>query len=193
MNPKRRRISIAITVLATTHGLSGCGGSSEDSAQQPTDAAEDGESSAQRFWRRRRLTAAPTPTPTASPTPGPTSQPTLAPTAAPTPAPTFAPTPAPTFVPTPAPTQVPTPAPTSSPQASWEIRQVLGFVAGAPSTINLGDTLPAGVTRGGVFLVSASGSPLPPGMTLASSGTLTVAATTLIGAASGVVFEYRAP
>lgn len=70
---------------------------------------------------------------------------------------------------------------------------MLAFVAGVPSTINLSDTLPSTVARGGTFLVSASGAPLPAGVGLVGNGTLTVSADAMVGAASGVVFEYRAP
>lgn len=120
------------------------------------------------------------------PAPSPALVPTAAPAAPPTPTP--APTPATT-------TPVPTPAPTSPPSAAtkWEIREVLAFVTDAPSTVNLSDTLPSGIARGGTFLVSAGGAPLPAGLALAGNGMLTVASSALVGATSGVIFEYRAP
>lgn len=80
-----------------------------------------------------------------------------------------------------------------APDASvaWEIREVLAFVAGTESTINLTDTLPLGVARGGRFAISPSGAALPAGMSLRSDGVMTVAGSAAIGATSGVVFEYR--
>lgn len=74
---------------------------------------------------------------------------------------------------------------------TWEVREVLAFVAGTESTINLADTLPNGAVRGGRFAISPNGAALPPGMALRSDGVITVAATTPVGATSGVVFEYH--
>jgi hypothetical protein len=84
-------------------------------------------------------------------------------------------------------------SPNSPSAPAWNIQEVLAFVAGTPSTIDLNNTLPQGVASGGTFGVASSGAPLPSTVTLASSGVLTVAATAAIGATTGVVFTYSAP
>ena len=66
-------------------------------------------------------------------------------------------------------------------------------MAGALATIDLNNTLPAGVVRGGVFSVDGSGARLPTGAALATNGLLTVAASAVVGVTSGVVFAYAAP
>jgi|GEM_PF-6051473 len=75
----------------------------------------------------------------------------------------------------------------------WNMQQVWAFVAGSPASVNLSDTLPAGLTRGGRFGVHASGAPLAAGMALTPDGLLSVSAGTPVGATSGVVFEYSLP
>lgn len=88
------------------------------------------------------------------------------------------------------------PAPSPPPVAdlpAWNMQQVWAFVAGAPASVDLAETLPAGLARGGRFGVHASGAPLAAGMTLTADGLLSVAAGTPVGATSGVVFEYSKP
>jgi hypothetical protein len=98
-------------------------------------------------------------------------------------------TPAP--APEPAAPAPPPPAPAALPD--WNLAQILSFVAGTSATVQLTDTLPAGVARGGHFSVKASGAPLPSGATLSASGVLVVSAATPVGATSGVIFEYSEP
>ena len=113
----RRRVSIAFALLATTRGLTACGGADEEAGE----GSADGQEKAQWWWRTRRPTTAPAataaPTPSPSPSPGPTPSP--SPTPAPTPAPTPGPTPAPTAAPTSAPTPSPTPAPPAGSLPTW--------------------------------------------------------------------------
>ena len=96
-------------------------------------------------------------------------------------------------VPVPSPAPAPPPAPAPAPPPEWSVRQSLSFVAGALATIDLNDTLPTGVARGGVFSVDGSGAKLPVGSALTSNGLLTVLASAAVGVTSGVVFAYAAP
>jgi hypothetical protein len=66
----------------------------------------------------------------------------------------------------------------------------VSFVAGAGRSIDLNETLPIEVTRGGTFSVDPSGANLPAGMSLAANGMLSVASTTLAGVTNGVIFIY---
>jgi hypothetical protein len=91
-----------------------------------------------------------------------------------------------------APPTAPTPPPTS-PAPEWSMQQVWAFVAGSAASVNLSDTLPAGLKRGGSFAVHPSGAPPAADMALTAAGVLSVSAGTLVGATSGVVFEYREP
>ena len=90
----------------------------------------------------------------------------------------------------------PPPAPSPPPVAElpeWNMQQVWAFVAGSPASVDLADTLPAGLARGGRFGVHASGAPLASGMALTAAGLLSISAGTPVGATSGVVFEYSLP
>lgn len=86
-----------------------------------------------------------------------------------------------------------TPAVPTEAAAAWNIWQALAFVAGTPSTIDLNNTLPAGVATGGAFGVANTGSPLPATIQLAANGVLSISATAVVGAISGVVFTYAEP
>lgn len=137
---RRRRISIALTVLSITQGLTACGGENSELDSTESDSSAN-------TWRRRRgatpaptaapvatstttaPTWAPTSTPTSAPRSAPTSSPTSAPTAAPTPAPTTAPTKAPTAAPTSAPTAAPTPTPTAAPTSAPSVAATSFFPA----------------------------------------------------------------
>lgn len=86
---------------------------------------------------------------------------------------------------TPPPAAAPPPA---APSSAWVVNPP-SFAVGSNATFNLANTLPAGVARGGVFGVSASGAPLPSGMTLTPAGILGVG-TAMVGSVAGVVFTY---
>ena len=66
------------------------------------------------------------------------------------------------------------------------------MTVGSGASFDLATTLPAGVTRGGVFGVDSAGAPLPIGMRLSSSGVLAVGTAT-VGTVSGVLFTYEEP
>ena len=57
-------------------------------------------------------------------------------------------------------------------------------------SIDLNNTLPANVRRGGVFSVDPSGAPLPDGLDLSAAGVLSASR---IVFASGIVFRYVEP
>ena len=66
----------------------------------------------------------------------------------------------------------------------------VAFVAGANRSIDLNETLPADVPRGGVFSLDATGASLPAGMSLSANGLLSVSSTALTGVTTGLVFKY---
>jgi hypothetical protein len=66
----------------------------------------------------------------------------------------------------------------------------LAFVAGVGRWIDLNETLPIEVPRGGSFSVDPSGAGLPAGMSLATNGLLSVASATRAGVTQGVIFVY---
>lgn len=72
----------------------------------------------------------------------------------------------------------------------WDIRAALAFVVGGSASIDLNDTLPEGVPRGGTFGVNNTGSPLPSGLTLTPDGKLS-ASSAAVGLTTGVMFTYR--
>jgi hypothetical protein len=76
--------------------------------------------------------------------------------------------------------------------ASWDVAPARSLSLARGTSFNLAETLPADVTRGGVFDVDPSGSPLPAGVVLLPSGLLSVGATAS-GSAVGVVFRYTPP
>ena len=80
------------------------------------------------------------------------------------------------------------PPPSAAASSAWVVNPPT-FAVGSNGTFNLSTTLPAGVARGGVFGVSASGAPLPTGMTLTPAGILSVG-TAKVGSVAGVVFTY---
>ena len=94
--------------------------------------------------------------------------------------------------PEPAPSPAPSPPALAAPPV-WNVAQILSFVSGTAATLQLSDTLPTGVARGGRFSVNAAGVPLPSGTTLSQSGALTVSAATAVSATAGVIFEYSEP
>ena len=100
--------------------------------------------------------------------------------------------PAPEPTPSPAPSPAPSPPAPAAPPV-WNVAQILSFVSGTAATLQLSDTLPTGVARGGRFSVNAAGVPLPSGTTLSQSGALTVSAATAVSATAGVIFEYSEP
>jgi hypothetical protein len=57
---------------------------------------------------------------------------------------------------------------------------------------DMSSTLPATVARGGAFGVDASGTRLPAGMSLSSTGLLSVGSAA-VGSVAGVIFTYDAP
>jgi hypothetical protein len=68
----------------------------------------------------------------------------------------------------------------------------LTFWVGVVTTWDLASNLPDDVIKGGIFGVSQTGAPLPPGMILAPSGLLSLG-TAMLGRADGVVFTYTEP
>jgi hypothetical protein len=75
---------------------------------------------------------------------------------------------------------------------TWDVAPVL--VAGAPQVVfDLNATLPAGVRNGGQFSVSPSGTPLPGGVVLSSTGVLSVTSAATPGVTQGIVFVYAEP
>ncbi len=82
----------------------------------------------------------------------------------------------------------PSDPPSAAASSAWVVNPPT-FAVGSNATFNLAATLPAGVTRGGVFGVSGSGAPLPMGMTLTPAGILSVG-TARVGSVNGVVFTY---
>lgn len=109
----------------------------------------------------------------------------------PPPPPTPRPSPPPPS-PSPSPTPAPSPSPSPSPSpAAWNVYLPV-FTAGSNQTFDLASTLPTGVRRGGSFGVDPNGAPLPTGMTLSSSGVLSVGSAST-GSTTGVVFWYAEP
>ena len=74
---------------------------------------------------------------------------------------------------TPPPAAAP-PPPAAAPASDAWVVNPPSFAVGSGATFNLVTTLPAGVARGGAFGVSATGAPLPKGMTLTPAGILSV-------------------
>lgn len=77
--------------------------------------------------------------------------------------------------------------------ALWTINTPISFVEGSGDTIDLTKTLPSGTKPNGRFYVdTTSGPDLPAGMSLSSSGILSVG-TASVAEVSGVVFAYDEP
>ena len=89
-------------------------------------------------------------------------------------------------VPAPAPAPVAAPAPVPVPG----VPVAVAFVAGANRSIDLNETLPADVPRGGSFSLDVNGASLPAGMSLAANGLLSISSTALTGVTTGLVFKY---
>ena len=68
----------------------------------------------------------------------------------------------------------------------------LWLVAGLPAVIELSQTLPVGIARGGTFSIDPSVAPLPMGVTLTPSGQLSGAGATA-RSMTEVVFSYAEP
>lgn len=75
----------------------------------------------------------------------------------------------------------------------WDVTSVSLFINDANSTFDLSATLPPGTRSGGRFAVDANGAALPPGVTLSSSGLLSLAAGATPAQAQGVIFSYTEP
>jgi chitodextrinase len=82
--------------------------------------------------------------------------------------------------------------PAANAPITWQVDPSPVLTAGSSNAFDLSQTLPQGVVRGGVFSVDPSGSPLPSGVTLTSTGLLS-ASSGASGSFSGVVFAYREP
>jgi hypothetical protein len=75
-----------------------------------------------------------------------------------------------------------------APPGVWTV-PAIDLGQGASSTFDLTSTLPSGTTRGGVFSVDPSGSPLPAGISLSSNGILSTSSQAT-ASVSGVIFSY---
>jgi hypothetical protein len=99
------------------------------------------------------------------------------------------PSPAPSPAPVPAP--IPSPAPAPAPAAeAWNVGPL--YVSTGSGSVNLANTLPSSVKRGGTFGISPTGAMLPAGMSLSPAGILSSGSAT-VSAVVGVVFTYDEP
>ncbi|HEU0198939.1 MAG TPA: hypothetical protein VFR86_00745 [Burkholderiaceae bacterium] len=76
-------------------------------------------------------------------------------------------------------------------RAQWNIAGLV-FVQQSDQSIDLAETLPNDVRRGGTFSVHPGGAALPAGMMLSPAGRLAVGSAA-VGQTSGVVFSYEEP
>lgn len=77
--------------------------------------------------------------------------------------------------------------------AVWDPSSSLVFTAGSGNVrVDLTQTLPSGVIRGGTFSLSPTSRPLPAGVTLSAQGILT-AVSPVAGITSDIVFAYTEP
>ena len=90
----------------------------------------------------------------------------------------------------PVPAPAPAPVAAAAPTPVSGVPVAVAFVAGAHRSIDLNETLPADVPRGGSFSLDPNGASLPAGMSLASNGLLSVASNALTGVTTGLVFKY---
>jgi hypothetical protein len=74
----------------------------------------------------------------------------------------------------------------------WDLSHWMWFVAGQSRVIDLSQTLPPDVVRGGAFGLASGSAPLPPGFLLQTSGLLTVV-DPAIGQTANVQFTYAEP
>ena len=81
----------------------------------------------------------------------------------------------------------------SSEPPGWDVASISLFLNVPNSTFDLAATLPAGTKPGGRFSVDANGAALPAGVTLSSSGMLTLAGGAAPAQAQGVIFSYTEP
>ena len=89
--------------------------------------------------------------------------------------------------------QAPPQSVAASPVAEWDLGETMAFVAGSNRTVDLNDTLPAGIARGGSFSLHNSGAALPASASLGANGILSIPAGVEVGATAGIVFAYREP
>jgi hypothetical protein len=75
----------------------------------------------------------------------------------------------------------------------WNVLQSMAFVAGSATTVDLNDTLPDGVARGGSFALDSGSARLPAGVALAANGLLTVNVSAPVGVTPSIVFAYTLP
>jgi hypothetical protein len=81
--------------------------------------------------------------------------------------------------------------PTLAGPVVWDPGPLL-FVAGSFASIDLSQTLPVGMRRGGVFGLAAGSSPLPAQLSLSADGFLLAAGASVISTAN-LVFSYQEP
>lgn len=74
----------------------------------------------------------------------------------------------------------------------WDVSPWMWFIAGQTRVIDLNQTLPPDVVRGGSFGLASGSSPLPPGFSLLPSGVLTAVNPT-VSQTPNVQFTYAEP
>ena len=72
------------------------------------------------------------------------------------------------------------------------IPSALYFLADSQGSVDLSQSLPVGVVRGGTFQLAPGSSPLPPNLTLSPNGMLR-AAMPAIGSTANIIFTYAEP
>lgn len=84
-------------------------------------------------------------------------------------------------------------SPPVTPSAVWDPSPSLVFTAGTSNVkIDLANTLPVGIKRGGVFSLATTSQALPSGVTLSAQGVVTVV-NAAAGITSNIVFAYAEP
>jgi hypothetical protein len=81
--------------------------------------------------------------------------------------------------------------PALSGRVAWEPGPLL-FVAESFASIDLSQTLPVGVRRGGVFSLAAGSRPLPAQLSLSPDGILRAAGAP-VSSSANIVFAYQEP
>lgn len=84
------------------------------------------------------------------------------------------------------------PAALNSAADVWDLSPWMWFIGGQNRVIDLAQTLPPDVVRGGAFGLASGSAPLPPGFTLMPSGLLTVV-DPAVGQTANVQFTYAEP
>ena len=75
----------------------------------------------------------------------------------------------------------------------WDPSPWLLFTTGRhPVRVDLSETLPSGVSRGGTFSLTSTSRSLPTGVSLSTQGILTVV-DPIVGITSNIVFAYAEP